>query len=136
VKKMESYELIVIGGGPAGITLAKKLGSKMNMAVIRPEDYSMIYCAMPYVIEELIPIEKTFKKDELVADSETGIIIGGQIVSGEPVTGKIDLLTYAIQNRSTIKDLAKLSYSAQPFQSFFPAANAIVLAAEDILNKI
>jgi len=40
---MESYELIVIGGGPAGITLAKKLGSKMNMAVIRPEDYSMIY---------------------------------------------------------------------------------------------
>ena len=73
---------------------------------------------------------------KLIADFETGIIIGGQIVSGEPVTGKIDLLTYAIQNRSTIKDLAKLSYSAQPFQSFFPAANAVVLAAEDILNKI
>ena len=36
MKKMESYELIVIGGGPAGITLAKKLGSKMNMVVIRP----------------------------------------------------------------------------------------------------
>jgi len=73
---------------------------------------------------------------KLIANSESGVIIGGQIVSGEPVTGKIDLLTYAIQNRSTIKDLAKLSYSAQPFQSFFPAANAIVLAAEDILNKI
>lgn len=33
---MESYKLIVIGGGPSGITLAKKLGSKMNMAVVRP----------------------------------------------------------------------------------------------------
>ena len=73
---------------------------------------------------------------KLIANSETGIIIGGQIVSGEPVTGKIDLLTYAIQNKSTIRDLAKLSYSAQPFQSFFPAANAVVMAAGDILNKI
>ena len=73
---MKSYELIVIGGGPAGITLAKKLGSKMNMAVIRPEDYSMIYCAMPYVIESLIPIEKTFKKDELVTDAKADLIRG------------------------------------------------------------
>ncbi len=75
-------------------------------------------------------------KIKLVANSKSGVIIGGQIVSGEPVTGKIDLLTYAIQNKSTIRDLAKLSYSAQPYQSFFPAANAVVLAAEDILNKI
>ena len=74
MKKIESYELIVIGGGPSGITLAKKLGSKMNMAVIRPEDYSMIYCAMPYVIEDLIPIEKTFKKDELVTDAKADLI--------------------------------------------------------------
>lgn len=73
---------------------------------------------------------------KLVANSKSGVIIGGQIVSGEPVTGTIDLLTYAIQNKSTIKNLAKLSYSAQPYQSFFPAANAVVLAAEDILNKI
>jgi NADH oxidase (H2O2-forming) len=72
---------------------------------------------------------------KLIADSKNGKIIGGQIVSGEPVTGRIDLLTYAIQNGSTVRDMAKLSYSAQPFQSFFPAANAIVQAAEDILNK-
>jgi len=76
VEKTKSYELIVIGGGPAGITLAKKLGSKINMAVIRPEDHSMIYCAMPYVIEDLIPIEKTFKKDELITDSKADLIRG------------------------------------------------------------
>jgi hypothetical protein len=32
-------------------------------------------------------------------------------------------------------DLFNFSYCAQPFQSFYPANNAIVMAAEDILNK-
>jgi NADH oxidase (H2O2-forming) len=74
VKEKKNYELIVVGGGPAGITLAKKLGSKMDMAVIRPEKYSMIYCAMPYVIDDLIPIEKTFKKNELITDAKADLI--------------------------------------------------------------
>lgn len=71
---MSDYELIVVGGGPAGITLAKMLGKKMKMAVIRPEDYSMIYCAMPYVIEGLIDTEKTLKKDALVTDGGADLI--------------------------------------------------------------
>ncbi len=71
---MTKYELIVIGGGPAGVTLAKMVGKKKKMAIIRPEDYSMIYCAMPYAVEGLFPIEKTFKKDELVTDSGADLI--------------------------------------------------------------
>ncbi len=71
---MSYFELIVIGGGPAGITLAKMLGGKLKMAVIRPEDYSMIYCAMPYVIERLIDTEKTLKKDTLVTGSGAELI--------------------------------------------------------------
>ena len=47
MNNLERYELVVIGGGPVGITLAKKLGGKFKMAVIRPEDHSMIYCVMP-----------------------------------------------------------------------------------------
>jgi len=66
---MRAYELVVIGGGPAGITLSKMLGKKMKMAVIRPEDFSMIYCVMPYAIEGLIPMEKARKKDELVTEA-------------------------------------------------------------------
>ena len=71
---MNRYQVVVIGGGPAGITLAKILGKKKSMAVVRPEDFSMVYCAMPYVIEGILPIEKTFKKDNLVIDAGAELI--------------------------------------------------------------
>ncbi len=71
---MKEYEIIVIGGGPAGITLSKMLGKKFKMAVIRPENHSMIYCALPYAIEGLITNEKTFKEDSLVLDAGADLI--------------------------------------------------------------
>ncbi len=71
---MEKYDVIVIGGGPAAVTLAKILGNKMKMAIIRPEDYSMIYCAMPYAVEGIVNIEKTFKKDSIVTDAGADLI--------------------------------------------------------------
>ncbi len=70
------YDLIVIGGGPAGITLSKMLGKSMKMAVIRPEDHSMIYCAMPYAIEGMLTPEKTLKKDSLVIEAGATLIRG------------------------------------------------------------
>ncbi len=70
----QKYDIVVIGGGPAGITLAKRLGNKLKMAVIRPEDYSMVYCAMPYVIENLIDKQKCFKKDDLVTGAGAELI--------------------------------------------------------------
>ena len=74
-------------------------------------------------------------KFKLVADKKSKKLLGAQIMSGEPVTGRIDLLTFAIQKESTIEDVTGLSYSAQPYQSFFPAASGVVLAAEDIIRK-
>ncbi len=78
--------------------------------------------------------KKVFVK--LIADKKTGMLLGGQVVAGEGVPGKIDTLSLAIQNRNTVKDLFQFSYSAQPFQSFFPASNAIVQAAEKLMNQI
>lgn len=71
---MKHYDVVVIGGGPAGITLAKLLGRKKRLAVVRPENFSMVYCAMPYVVEGILPIEKTFKKDDLVLDVGADLI--------------------------------------------------------------
>ena len=71
---MKTYDILTIGGGPAGITIAKILGKKMKVGIIRPEDHSMVYCAMPYVLENIIPKEKILKRDELVTDSGADLI--------------------------------------------------------------
>jgi len=71
---MKQYEVLSIGGGPAGITIAKILGKKIKVGVIRPEDHSMIYCAMPYVIENILPFEKTLKQDKIVTEAGADLI--------------------------------------------------------------
>jgi NADPH-dependent 2,4-dienoyl-CoA reductase/sulfur reductase-like enzyme len=73
---------------------------------------------------------------KIVADKKSLRIIGGQIVSKLPATDKTDVITLAIQRRLTLKGLARLSYSAQPWQSFFPARSAIVEACEKALDKL
>lgn len=65
---MKKYEILIIGGGPAAITIVKNLKQKKEVAVIRPEDHSMIYCAMPYAIEGVLPFEKTLKHDKIITD--------------------------------------------------------------------
>ena len=73
---------------------------------------------------------------KLVADAETGIIIGGQAYGKEAIAERIDTITMAISCGMTAKQLAQFSYSAQPWQTFFPAKNAIVMAAEEIVKKL
>lgn len=77
---MNKFDVIVIGGGPTAITLAKSLKRKKTLGVIRPEDHSMIYCAMPYAIEGVLLAEKTLKPDTHVTD-EGGIIIRDSVKS-------------------------------------------------------
>ena len=43
----------------------------------------------------------------LVADKETGKLIGGQIIGGEEVTQRINVLSFAILNEMTIQEFAK-----------------------------
>ena len=71
---MNNYDLLIIGGGPAGITLTKNIKNKRDIGIMRPEDHSMIYCAMPYVIEDLLPYEKTLKTDEIVTETGADLI--------------------------------------------------------------
>ena len=43
-------------------------------------------------------------------------------------------LNLAIQQQLTVRELARLSYSAQPWQSFLPARNPVVEACEAALS--
>lgn len=72
---------------------------------------------------------------KVVMDADSRGIIGGQVVGTTSVTDKVDIITLAIQQKMTVEQLAKLSYSAQPWQSFFPARNAIVQACEDAMLR-
>jgi len=82
----------------------------------------------------IIPGAKKVKV-KLIAEKKSLRILGAQVVAGEGVPGRIDTISLAIQNNNTAMDLFNFSYCAQPFQSFYPANNAIVMAAENILNK-
>jgi len=73
---------------------------------------------------------------KMIAEKGTLRILGAQFLSGEPVTDKVDVMTLAIQSGLTVTHLAEFSYSSQPYQSFFPANNLMVAAAEDILSKL
>ncbi len=75
-------------------------------------------------------------KVKLIADRKTGRIIGGQVTGYEAVAERIDIITLAIQQNLHAEQLAQLSYSAQPWQTFFPARNAIVQAASDVAEKL
>lgn len=72
---------------------------------------------------------------KIIADIRDLRIIGAQIISNLPATDKLDIITLAIQRKLTLKGLAKLSYSAQPWQSFMPAQSAIVQACENALDN-
>jgi NADH oxidase (H2O2-forming) len=70
---------------------------------------------------------------KIVADLATDRLLGGQVMAQVPATDKVDVMTLAIQRKLTVPELAELSYSAQPWQSFLPAKNPIVEACETAL---
>lgn len=111
-------------------------GTGLSEAVARKNGLDAI-CGHSEVTTQF-PIMPEAKKmrTKLIVDPVSCKLIGAQIVSGEPVTGRLDLLTFAIQQEVTVDDLTQLSYSAQPYQSFYPAANGVVLAAEDVIAKL
>jgi NADH oxidase (H2O2-forming) len=61
-------------------------------------------------------------------------LIGAQVAGAEGVSGKVDLLAYAIADRSEIVELMKLKYCYTP--PITPSHNIIVLAAENAFKKL
>jgi len=39
---MQHFDILVIGGGPAAITIAKHIGNSRKLGIIRPEEHSMV----------------------------------------------------------------------------------------------
>lgn len=73
-------------------------------------------------------------KIKLVFNALNRRLIGAQIAGAEGVSGKIDLLAFAIANNAEIVDLMKLKYCYTP--PITPSHNLIVLAAENAFKKL
>lgn len=107
--------------------MSEKAAKEMHDVVT---GYSELTTAFP-----VMPSAKKVKL-KLIADRKTLKVLGGQVISGEPVADKIDLITMAIQYGIKIDELVSLSYSAQPYQSFFPANNLLVQGSENIMKQL
>ena len=71
---------------------------------------------------------------KLVAEKETGKLVGAQLIGGEEITQRVNALSFAIQNEMTVKELAKAEtcYAPPVCETWEP----MVLAAEMVIRKL
>jgi len=75
---MKQYDIVIIGGGPAGFTTAvsaRNTYTDKKIAVIRREEISMIPCGIPYILHSLEKIEDNILPDKPLNSKNIDIII-------------------------------------------------------------
>lgn len=93
-------DVFIVGGGPAGIQasrLIKTHSPDTRVAVARPEDHSIVYCALPYAIEGLFPLNKCYKADELV----TGV--GAELIRDKAVAFDLHKMTAVFKSGNKVR---------------------------------
>jgi len=137
MKHQLETDILIVGGGPAGIQASRMLSDSddnLKVFVVRPEDFSMVYCAIPYAIEGLIPLEKTFKKDALVTETGTELIRG----SVESVNVDDHMVALNDGRKIAYKKLL-ITTGASPFRppiSGIDAANVFTVKTEADTRRI
>ena len=74
---------------------------------------------------------------KLIFDRASKRLLGAQLFGGEEgISQRVNLLSLAIKNKLTIKEIANLDYCAHPELTPLPFAEPIVMAAEEALKKV
>jgi NADPH-dependent 2,4-dienoyl-CoA reductase/sulfur reductase-like enzyme len=71
---------------------------------------------------------------KLVADRQNGRLLGGQIVGGEAVAKRVDVLAAALHARMDVEAITALDLSYAP--PFAPSWEAIQIAAQQVMGKL
>ena len=101
---------------------AEKDGFHPIQAIVRGYDRAHYYPG---------PKESTLK---VIADKETGRILGGQAIGGGPSDKFIDILAMALHGEMTCRELANVDLAYAP--PFSPVLSPIIVAANVLSNKL
>lgn len=88
---MQKYDVVIIGGGAAGVTCAISAHNTYpdkSMALVRREKVALIPCGIPYIIHSLDSVEEDILPDELITKTGCDLIID-EVVEKEEKTLKL-----------------------------------------------
>ncbi len=88
---MQKYDVIIIGGGAAGVTCvisAHTIYPDKTIALIRKEKVALIPCGIPYIIHSLNSVEENILPDELITKTGADLIID-EVIEKEEKTLKL-----------------------------------------------
>ena len=113
-----------IGFGSAGVTESMAIQSKTTIKVSKATGIDKHPGSLPNIHNQFV---------KLIADADSNVVIGGEVMGGESIGELLNIIALAIQKRSTAYELFTMHIGTHPLLTGAPGHYIIVNAAEGLL---